>query len=311
MQRNTGNIFGGINLINAESVKARLKNHAKECGHTLQDTLTMYGLERTLYRISVSSHSDKFTLKGGILLYALFDGEFARATTDIDLLAKGTSNDIEAIENIFKEIFAIKGNDALRYDLNTLNVHLITEFKEYHGVKISIVAYLDRTKLNVSLDIGFGDVVYPDRTMMEFPVLLGMEAPNIYAYSIESIVAEKFEAFVQLGYANSRYKDFYDIYILATTHDFMGAVLKQAIMETFEHRKTGFVDIVAFEREFAEDRTRQIRWSAFVKKKKAMVNIEFELVLGLVKEFLVPLTESIKTGTDFQMKWSYEERKWD
>lgn len=297
-------------MINAESVKARLKNHAKESDHTLQDELTMYGLERTLYRISVSSYADKFTLKGGILLYALFEGEFARATTDIDLLAKGTSNDIGAMENIFKEVFTIEEDDALKYDLNTLNVRSITEFKEYHGVNISIVAYLDRTRIDVSLDIGFGDIVYPNRIMIEFPVLLEMKAPNIYAYSIESIVAEKFEAFVQLGYANSRYKDFYDIYILATTRDFMGTVLQQAIIETFAHRKTGFDDIVAFEKEFVIDKTRQIRWSSFVRKKKAMVDVELKEVLGLVKIFLNPVVNAIKADIEFEFEWSYRRRKW-
>lgn len=258
-------------MISAESVKAKLKNHAKESGHTLQDELTMYGLERTLYRISISPYQEKFTLKGGILLYAMFDGEFARATTDIDLLARGISNDIDAIKAVFTEIFSIETDDALRYELSTLDVHSITEFKEYHGVNISVVAYLDKTKVTVSLDIGFGDVVYPDRLIMEFPVLLDMEVPRVYAYSKESIVSEKFEAFVQLGYGNSRYKDFYDIYILATTHEFIGNDLKQAIIETFEHRNTKFNDIVAFDTDFGNDHIRQTRWSAFIKKKKAMI----------------------------------------
>ena len=98
----------------------------------------------------------------------------------------------------------------------------ITEFKEYHGVNISIMAYLDRTRIPVSIDIGFGDVVYPNRVKMEFPVLLDMNVPEIYAYSIASVIAEKFEAIVSLGDANSRYKDFYDLYILAARCDLCG-----------------------------------------------------------------------------------------
>lgn len=298
-------------MIKAESVKARLKKHAKESGHTLQDEITMYGLERAIYRISISPYASKFTLKGGILLYALFDGEFSRVTTDIDLLARETSNNIDAMEKILSEIFKIQEDDALRFDLETLEVKAIAEFKEYHGVNASIRAYLDKTRVDVSMDIGFGDIVYPERVEMEFPVLLDMKAPKLYAYSLDSVVAEKFEAFVQLGYANSRYKDFYDIYILAITHDFEGIILKQAIIETFAHRKTDFNDIVAFEAEFIEDRVHQSRWKAFIKKKKAMVSVEFKEALELIKKFLMPVTTGIIYSEEFAKKWNHKKRRWE
>lgn len=170
-------------MINAESVKAKLKNKALKRGHILQEELTAYGLERTIYRISISEYVDKFTLKGGIFLYALFDGNFTRATTDIDLLAQKTSNEVENMKKIFNEIFLIEVDDALRYDLNSLVVRSITEFKAYPGVNVSIAAYLDKTQIPISIDIGFGDTVYPKRILMEFPVLLEMEVPKIYAYS--------------------------------------------------------------------------------------------------------------------------------
>lgn len=297
-------------MINAASIKARLKNHAKESGHTLQNELTMYGLERTLYRISISPYAAKFTLKGGIFLYALFDGNFARATTDIDLLAKDTSNDSETIKEIFVDILQITANDALRYDMETLEVINITEFKEYHGVKVTVKAYLDKTRIDVSLDIGFGDVIYPNRTMMEFPVLLNMEVPVIYAYSLDSVVAEKFEAIVQLGYGNSRYKDFYDIYILAATYDFDGNILRQAVIETFDHRNTGYKDVVAFEPDFAEDTIRQSRWRAFIKKKKAMVTVEFGEALELFRIFLEPIVKAIIMGEYFDLKWDCKSQCW-
>lgn len=156
------------------------------------------------------------------------------------------------MKKIYEEIFSIKVNDVLRYDLESLDVHSITEFKDYHGVNVSIVAYLDRTKIPISIDIGFGDVVYPKRILMEFPVLLDMEVPQIYAYPLNSVIAEKFEAIVSLGYANSRYKDFYDIYVLANNYNFDCAELKKAIEETFRHRKTGFEDIVVFEKGFVK-----------------------------------------------------------
>lgn len=127
----------------------------------MQEALTAYGLERTIYRLSISEYAERFTLKGGIFLYALFDGEFARATRDIDLLAGNMSNDAENMKRVFADIFSIQCDDALRYDLNTLEVQNITEFEEYHGMNVSIMAYLDRTRVPISVDIGFGDVIYP------------------------------------------------------------------------------------------------------------------------------------------------------
>ena len=216
-------------MINAMSVKDRLKKQAKESGKAFQEILIAYGLERSIYRLSVSEYVERFTLKGGIFLYALFEGEFARATKDIDLLAKNIPNNLDYMKKVFANIFSIDCDDALKYDLDTLDVMKITEFKEYHGVNVSIIAYLDRTKIPVSVDVGFGDVIYPHRIKMEFPVLLDMEEPNIYAYSIPSVISEKFEAIVSLGNANSRYKDFYDIYILANQYDLDGKELKEAI----------------------------------------------------------------------------------
>ena len=244
-------------MISAVSVKDRLKNLAKEDGRTMQDELVTYGLERAIYRLSISEYAERFTLKGGIFLYALFDGNFARATVDIDLLAQHISNDAEEMKKVFQDIFSIKCDDALQFDLESLDVINITEFKEYHGVNVSIMGYLDRTRVSVSIDIGFGDVVYPERMRMTFPVLLDMDAPEVYAYSIYSVIAEKFEAFVSLGLANGRYKDFCDIYVLSANYDLNGNELKNAIVETFMHRETTFDDIVAFEPDFIEDTVRQ------------------------------------------------------
>lgn len=304
------NIFGGVGMTNAISVKDRLKKQAIEDGKTMQDKLVTFGLERTIYRLSVSKYADRFTLKGGIFLYALFDGEYARATMDIDLLAQQIPNDAEEMKKVFREIFTIEYDDALRFDLNTLEVINITEFKEYHGVNVSIMGYLDRTKVPVSIDIGFGDVVYPERMQMEFPVLLDMAVPEVYAYSVYSVIAEKFEAFVSLGLANGRYKDFYDIYILADRYNLDGMELKKAIVETFTHRDTNFNDIAAFEKGFTEDTTRQRRWRTFIKKKKALVEVEFEEVIQLLKKLLTPIVGAIYKNEEFEQKWNKETKSW-
>ncbi len=297
-------------MTNAISVKERLKKQAIEDGKTMQDKLVTYGLERTIYRLSVSKYAEKFTLKGGIFLYALFHGEYTRATTDIDLLAQRIPNDAEELTNVFNDIFSIECNDALRFDLNTLEVIDITELKEYHGVNVSIMGYLDRTKVPVSIDIGFGDVVYPERMKMEFPVLLDMEVPEIYAYSIYSVIAEKFEAFVSLGLANGRYKDFYDIYVLADSYNLDGMELMKAIVETFTHRETSFDDIAAFDDDFTKDETRQGRWRAFIKKKKALVKVEFEEIMRLLKELLLPIVDSIHNDNSFEQTWNKETKSW-
>lgn len=297
-------------MISAISVKDRLKKQAIEEKKTMQDKIVMYGLERTIYRLSISEYAERFTLKGGIFLYALFNGDYTRATTDIDLLAQCISNDIEEMKKVFKEIFSIKCDDALRFDLNTLDVIYITEFKEYHGVKVSILGHLDKTKVPISIDIGFGDIVYPERMKMDFPVLLDMDIPKVYAYSINSVVAEKFGAFVSLGLANSRYKDFYDIYVLSDRYNFDGKELTNAIKETFNHRGTSFDDIVAFEDGFADDETRLMRWNSFVKKKKALIKLGFEETVQLLKILLFPIVDAIKKNELFERTWSHEKKMW-
>ena len=297
-------------MISAISVKDRLKKQAIEEKKTMQDKIVMYGLERTIYRLSISEYAERFTLKGGIFLYALFNGDYTRATTDIDLLAQCISNDIEEMKKVFKEIFSIKCDDALRFDLNTLDVIYITEFKEYHGVKVSILGHLDKTKVPISIDIGFGDIVYPERMKMDFPVLLDMDIPKVYAYSINSVVAEKFEAFVSLGLANSRYKDFYDIYVLSDRYNFDGTELMNAIKETFNHRGTSFDDIAAFEDGFADDETRLMRWNSFVKKKKAFIKLGFEETVQLLKILLFPIVDAIKKNELFERTWSHEKKMW-
>ncbi len=292
------------------SVKARLKNRSIETGKTMQEMLTVYAIERTIYRLSVSKFVENFTLKGGIFLYALFDGNYARATTDIDFLAHKISNKTEDIKTIFSEVFSAEADDPLRFDLNTINVVNITEFKKYHGVNVSVTAYLDRTKIPVSIDIGFGDVIYPDRVEMEFPVVLSDESPRVYAYSLASSIAEKFEAIVSLAYDNSRFKDYYDIYVLAQRYDFDGVELSEALKETFINRHTSFGEIVAFEDGFADETLRQSRWNSFVKKKKPLIKVTLEEAIEEIRIFLLPVIEAIREDKSFDDRWKCREQKW-
>ena len=276
--------------MNADSVKTRLKNFAVSSGCTFQEALIYYGLERTIYRISVSPYAGHFVLKGGIFLYAIFDRKYERVTTDIDLLAKRISNSAEEMKVIFHDIFAQDTDDALVFDLDSITAKDITEFKKYHGLHISAVAYLDRTRIPIGIDIGFGDVIYPDAVEMEFPVILDMEAPRVNAYSLESSISEKLEAITKNGFLNSRYKDFYDIYVLSEKYPFDYEELRCAVTETFKNRNTPMtMNTAAFSDEFLGDSMHQTRWNSYIKKKKALIPVSMSDAMTRIKTFVAPL----------------------
>ena len=296
-------------MISADSVKNRLSNISKATSKTMQELLIMYCLERTLYRLSISSYSSKFVLKGGVLLYALFNGNYSRTTADVDLLAEKISNDVEEMYRIFQDILSIKTNDPIIYDLKTLNVTTITEHKKYHGLNVSVLAFLDRTQINLSFDIGFGDVIYPNKVKMDYPVILNDDNPIIYAYSIYSCIAEKFEAIVSLGYDNSRLKDFYDIYLIAKSFDLNGNELYNAIKETFDHRNTKFDEIVIFENDFLDDVMIK-RWNSFIKKKKAMMELSLKDTINLISKLLIPIVNALTNDEEFNKYWDSSTLTW-
>lgn len=293
--------------MNADSVKARLKNFAIKSGCTFQEALTYYGLERAIYRISISEYAEHFVLKGGIFLYAIFGRNYERATTDMDFLARRISNSSEEMKAIFQKIFSQDVDDALVFDIDAITVENITELKEYHGLHVSFVGYLDRTKIPIGIDIGFGDVIYPDAVKMDFPVILNMEAPRVNAYSLETLIAEKLEAIIHNGYLNSRYKDFYDIYVLSTNYEFSYERLRNAVIQTFENRKTQMtMDVAAFSEEFLNDPMHQTRWKAFLKKKKALIQISMSDAMDRIKAFVCPLLEGME-----KTKWNPKKGIWE
>lgn len=146
---------------------------------------------------------------------------------------------------------------------------------------------------------------------MDFPVILSGETPHIYAYSLYSSVAEKFEALVSLAYDNSRFKDFYDLYMLAATHDFDGSELSKALKETFTNRHSSMAEIAAFENGFADDPLRQSRWKSFVKKKRAMLPLTLEETINMIRRFIEPAADAIKTGQKIEKMWNHEKQVWE
>ncbi len=296
-------------MISADSIKNKLSYIAKATGKTMQELLTMYCLERTLYRFSISEFSDKFILKGGVLLYAMFNGNYSRTTADVDFLAEKISNDTLAIHDVLIQILQIKTNDPIKYDFDSLKIETITENKKYHGLNVSLLSYLDKTKVNISIDIGFGDIIYPQKIKVEYPTILNDDNPNIYVYSLYSCIAEKFEAIVSLGYYNSRLKDFYDTYVIANSFDFESNQLIEAIKETFNQRNTGLNSIVLFDNNFIDD-TMIKRWNSFIIKKKAMIKVSLENAVELIRSFLEPIVNAITSEQYFSKNWDHTTLNW-
>ena len=162
----------------------------------------------------------------------------------------------------------------------------------------------------MSVDIGFGDKLYPEKVLMDFPIILSDEAPEVYAYSVYSSIAEKFEAIVSLGFDNSRFKDFYDIYVNASKREFDGSTLLESFRETFENRNTDIGEIVAFEDEYATDPLRISRWNSFAKKKKISLNITLEDAIALIRKFLDPIITAMREGNSYEGHWDSNQREW-
>ncbi len=272
----------------------------------------MFLIERFIYRISISNYKDNFILKGGVLLYAIYDKEYSRATADIDLLSKGIKNDIDKIRKVFQDIIRIDYfNDFVTYDLESLYLSEITKGNLYLGVKVTVKSYLGKSIQKISVDIGFGDIVKPKVSQMEFPVILDLEIPKINVYSKESIIAEKFEAIVSLGELNSRYKDYFDLYTLFNTTDFNYNTILEAINATFNQRKTSLDYIVLYDDKYVSNPTRKRFWNAMIKKRGIKQEISFVECVDLIREFVKPIVNELKEKrvSSFN-QWSHKNRKW-
>lgn len=293
----------------AASVRSRLRNIARAQNRNFDELLTMYMLERFLYRLSKSKYKENFILKGGLLLCVLFD-EPHRTTKDIDLLAKHLASRLQDIAVVFKEIVALKLDDGLMFNSESLKVDRIREGTEYQGVRVIVECRLEQARQTLQIDIGFGDIVVPKPVLMLYPSILDMERPETMAYSVESIIAEKFEAMIKLAFLNSRMKDFYDIYILAEKYDFDGRVLYEAIYETFQRRKTPYeADPDALSTAFSSDPDKLQQWKAFCRRTLRSIP-DFAEVLDRNRTFLLPIYQAILNDHEFFGTWYKNKRCW-
>jgi predicted nucleotidyltransferase component of viral defense system len=297
----------------ASSIRSKLLAHAKTQEEDFNYVLIRYASDRLLYRLSQSDYKEQFILKGATL-FSVWKGEAHRATKDLDLLGFG-NNGVEELIEIFKKICCQEcQKDGLSFFPESITGERIKEDQEYEGVRIFLPAKLETAKIQVQVDIGFGDAVTPAAVEVELStfLFLNLPLPSLQIYPKETVVSEKFEAMVSLGIRNSRLKDFYDIWYLSKTFEFQGALLCKAIKATFEQRNTPLPKIVpfAFTDEFAKDPDKQKQWIAFVKRiKKIQPKVEIPMLSEIIAEiqiFLMPPSSATAQQREFNERWCPE-----
>ena len=286
------------------SVHQRLLNRAKSLHRPFNELLQYYAMERFLYRLSRSVHAERFVLKGALMLEVWCSQE-TRSTMDIDLLGRTGNAETDLVAQV-RDILAVDVEpDGLEFDPNTIRTEPITEDTDYEGIRIRFKGALGTARVPMQLDIGFGDVVYPEpEERSDFPAMLDFPAPRLLCYSRESGIAEKLDAMTRLGMLNSRMKDFFDIWLLSQRFDFKGPELAEAIRRTFERRGTPVpLEIVAFTRPFIDEKETQ--WAAFRKKlSQDHVPISFEEVVTSVDRFLSPIIAALASGRPTAKTWT-------
>jgi len=252
----------------AKSVRARLLNISREKKVDFNRILTNYGLERLLYRLSVSKYRNEFILKGA-MLFSYWSGDAFRATRDVDFLKSGDAS-IAYLTRVFKHLCDQAGDfeDGLVFDVDSVHADEIREENTYGGIRVTMKATLAKARIAIQADVGIGDIITPHANVIKFPVLLDMPSPVMQAYPVETVIAEKFEAMVHLGIANSRMKDFYDIWVIFKFMNPDQHMLATAIANTFERRAATLPTEIplALTDEFSANSTKQKQWTAFVRR---------------------------------------------
>lgn len=289
----------------AASVRAKLADIARKKGDEFQLVLSRYAVERFLYRLTVSGHGENFVLKGA-MLFQLWADEPHRATRDVDLLGSG-DNSVEHLADVARAACSVSvPDDGLAFDPETVAAGRIKEDQEYEGVRITCAVRLGQARIALQVDVGFGDAITPGPVRVEYPTILEFPAPVLKAYPRETVVAEKFQAMTALGIANSRMKDFFDLWVLARDFPFDGAVLAQAVAATFARRRTPVPkeSPLALTEEFGTDPTKVRQWEAFVRKGKLKADaVSLADVCRVLNGFLMPVSLGVARGSGFAASW--------
>ena len=278
-----------------KSIRTKLLNVAKKENVFYQTILTRYFQERLLYRMSQTRYRNNFYLKGGALMYA-YERFAARPTLDIDFLGNNISNEGTSIIAAFKEISSVPfEEDGVIFDVEHITAQNITEFKDYHGIRLSIPVKMDSIAQVLTMDIGFGDVVTPSPVNLDFPILLEhLPCANILAYSLETVIAEKMHAIIDLADQSSRMKDYYDLHRILKEEKYDSEVLQEAIIRTFENRHTPYDEnTMFFRKDFGINQQMEVRWKAFMRKITKATDLSFSEVVAFIQETLRPYWENI------------------
>jgi hypothetical protein len=289
------------------SVRQRLLNGARERGEEFQLTLTRYAIERLLYRLSQSPRRDDFILKGAAL-YAIWSKEASdvvyRSTRDLDLWGAGDPS-IEAMLAAFTEIVTtVVEDDGLVFDAQAIRGDVMREDELYEGCRLHLTAHLGAARIPLQIDIGFGDAVTPPATHGDYPTMLSFPAPHLRLYPRETVVAEKYEAMISLGVANSRMKDFFDVWLLCQRFAFDGPTLSRALAATFARRGTPWPEAVplALSPQFSQDLTKIAAWRAFARR-NGLQPPELSVVVVQLQSFLMPPTQALAAQSTFEAQW--------
>jgi len=269
----------------AAFIRQRLLNEAKRRGESFDYVASLYARERFLARLTVSPHRDRLILKGAAAIALWSDAH--RPTRDLDFLGSGNFDPERAAAVIGEIISAPVIDDGLRFDAGSIAVERIREPNEYRGVRVHLEAALDTARIRLRIDIGLGDVVTPPARAATFPSILEeLPSPKVKVYPSETIISEKLHAMVKLGIANTRMKDFFDVYTLARTRHFDEELLAKAIARTFERRRTAMPEEpFALTPEFYSDQAKQAQWRAFIAKSGVDAPAAFTEVGDALRKF--------------------------
>lgn len=290
----------------AASVRDRLGKIAKEQREDFSFTVSRFAIERFLYRLSLSPHADKFVLKGAQLFRLWTDLPY-RPTRDLDLLGVAVQGYDKLLE-VFRSICLqpVEARDGIEFDPDSIRWEEIREQNEYHGVRIKIGYSLGSIRDRMQVDVGIGDNVFPRPEAVDFGSMLDLPSPRVLAYPKETVVAEKFHAMVQLGMANSRMKDFFDLYAMANDFRFDGRILKETIQKTFLRRGLQLPEMtpLALTETFAKDKLKQAQWAGFLKKSGLKIGqTDLQVITNLLESFLVPPTVASARDKSFDLSW--------
>jgi hypothetical protein len=288
------------------SVFQRLLNRARSHGEDFNLLLVRYGVERFLYRLGISRYADRFFLKGANL-FLVWKGRSYRVSKDVDLLGSDPE-DVDRITGVFRELCQVAAVDVdgIEFVPDTVRAEEIRGAQGDVGIRVTLVGILHQARIHLQVDIGFGDPVTPWAERIMFPTLLDAPPPQLLACPRYTMVAEKAEAMARLGLANSRMKDFYDLWLLSQLFEFEGLTLCEAIQNSFSGRSTPLPSgrPVALTDDFRKDAQKQTQWRAFVRRSKAeKAPGDIDVVIGDVAALLMPVLEAAQRGEPFELFW--------